>query len=147
MPLNWQAQTCRLTTCDRIRLLATVTGFSSNAASAHSHWLSENGGIPKWHQQFTGKLLSEPQSDSVGLTVQVALCARFDRSELNVETIRYFHDDAAIVDLFDEEVVQTVPLGCWLKSVFFWCRRTGHGLDYGRISSGETSASPIVRIP
>jgi hypothetical protein len=94
---------------DRIRLLATITGFSSNAASAHSQWFSENRGIPKWHQRSTGKLLSEPQSDSDELTVQVALCARFDRSELNVETIRYFHDDDAIVDPFDEEVVQNVP--------------------------------------
>jgi len=56
-------------------------------------------------QPSTGKLLSEPQSDSDELTVQVALCARFDRSELNVETIRYFDDDDAIVDPFDEEVV------------------------------------------
>jgi predicted ATP-dependent endonuclease of OLD family len=94
---------------DRIRLLATITGFSSNAASAHSQWFFENRGIPKWHQRSTGKLLSEPQSDSDELTVQVALCARFDRSELNVETIRYFHDDDAIVDPFDEEVVQNVP--------------------------------------
>jgi putative ATP-dependent endonuclease of the OLD family len=75
----------------------------------HSQWFSENRGIPKWYQRSTGKLFSEPQSDSDELTVQVALCARFDRSELNVETIRYFHDDDAIVDPFDEEVVQNVP--------------------------------------
>ena len=35
--------------------------------------------------------------------------ARFDRSELYEETIRYFHDDDAISDPFDEEVVQSVP--------------------------------------
>lgn len=114
---------------DRIRLLATITGFSSNAPSAHSQWFSENRGIPKWHQRSTGKLLSEPQSDSDELTVQVALCARFDRGELNVETIRYFHDDDAIVDPFDEEVVQTVPPRLLAEIGFSWCRRTGHGTN------------------
>lgn len=94
---------------DRIRLIATITGFSSNLASEHSQWFSERRGIPKWRQQSTGKLLAEPQSMDDELTVQVGLCARFDRGDLNVETIRYFHDDDAIVDPFDEEVVQIIP--------------------------------------
>jgi putative ATP-dependent endonuclease of the OLD family len=94
---------------DRIRLVATITGFSSNLASAHGQWFSERRGIPKWRQKSTGKLLAEPQLVDDELTVQVGLCARFDRGELNVETIRYFHDDDAIVDPFDEEVVQIVP--------------------------------------
>src|SRR3984957_18376126 len=94
---------------DRIRLIATITGFNPNLASAHSQWFSERRGIPKWRQQSTGKLLAEPHSTDDELTVQVGLCARFDRGDLNVETIRYFHDDDAIVDPFDEEVLQIVP--------------------------------------
>ncbi|MGH9446645.1 MAG: ATP-dependent nuclease [Terriglobia bacterium] len=47
---------------DRIRLVATTTGFSSNIASAHSQWFSESRGVPKWFRRSTGKLLSEPQS-------------------------------------------------------------------------------------
>jgi len=94
---------------DRICLIASITGFVPNQASAHSQWFSERRGIPKWHQRSTGKLLAQPQSSDDELTIQVGLCARFDRGDLNVETIRYFHDDDAVVDPFDEDVVQTVP--------------------------------------
>jgi predicted ATPase len=94
---------------DRIRLIATMTGFSSNIAAEHSQWFSERRGVPKWLTASTGKLLPEPQSPNDALCVQIGFCARFDRTELNVETIRYFHDDDAISDPFDEEVVQTVP--------------------------------------
>jgi putative ATP-dependent endonuclease of OLD family len=94
---------------DRIRLIATITGFSSNTAADHSQWFSERRGVPKWLDASSGKLLSEPQSSNDALCVQLGFCARFDRSELYVETIRYFHDDDAISDPFDEEVVQSVP--------------------------------------
>jgi energy-coupling factor transporter ATP-binding protein EcfA2 len=104
---------------DRIRLIATITGFGSNLASAHSQWFSERRGIPKWRQESTGKLLAEPQSSEDELTVQVGLSARFDRGELNVETIRYFHDDDAVVDPFDEEVVQIVPARLLSEVGFF----------------------------
>jgi predicted ATP-dependent endonuclease of OLD family len=94
---------------DRIRLTATITGFSSNTAADHSQWFSERRGVPKWLNASSGELLPEPQSANDALCVQLGFCARFDRSELYVETIRYFHDDDSISDPFDEEVVQTVP--------------------------------------
>jgi putative ATP-dependent endonuclease of OLD family len=93
---------------DRIRLIATITGFSSNTAVDHSQWFSERRGVPKW-LDASGKLLPEPQSANDALCVQLGFCARFDRGELYVETIRYFHDDDAISDPFDEEVIQSVP--------------------------------------
>src|SRR5208337_2765179 len=94
---------------DRIRLIAPITGFSSNIAADHSQWFSERRGVPKWLDASSGKLLPEPQSANDALCVQLGFCARFDRSELYVETIRYFHDDDEVSDPFDEEVVQTVP--------------------------------------
>src|SRR5258708_5766337 len=94
---------------DRIRLIATIAGFSSNVAADHSQWFSERRGVPKWLQTSSGKLLAEPQSTTDALCVQLGFCARFDRSELCVETARYFHDDDAMSDPFDEEVVQSVP--------------------------------------
>lgn len=94
---------------DRIRLIATITGFSSNIAADHSQWFSERRGVPKWLSASTGELLPEAQSPNDALCVQLGFCARFDRSELFVETIRYFHDDDTISDPFDEEVVQSVP--------------------------------------
>jgi len=94
---------------DRIRIIATLTGFTSNIAADHGEWFSERRGVPKWLQTQSGKLLPEPQSVTDLLSVQLGFCARFDKSELIVETIRYFHDDDAMVDPFDEDVVQTVP--------------------------------------
>jgi putative ATP-dependent endonuclease of the OLD family len=139
---------------DRIRLIATVTGFGSNIASAHSQWFSERRGIPKWLQRSTGKLLAEPQSDDDELTVQVGLCSRFDRSELNVETIRYFHDDDAVVDPFDEEVVQTVPPRLLAEIGFFlvpahrtWDKLVSFNSEFFRRildSSGSLEATEIL---
>jgi putative ATP-dependent endonuclease of OLD family len=94
---------------DRIRLIATITGFSSNVAADHGQWMSDRRGVPKWLQTTTGKLLPEAQSEDDPLCFQIAFCARFDRGDLSVETIRYFHDDDSIIDPFDEEVVQSVP--------------------------------------
>jgi putative ATP-dependent endonuclease of OLD family len=94
---------------DRIRLVATVTGFKPNNASAHSQWFSAHRGVEKWRDQSSGKLMPEQQSATDEICVQVAFCARFDRSDLEVETVRYFHDDDAIRDPFDEDVVQTLP--------------------------------------
>src|SRR6185437_13828909 len=93
---------------DRIRFVATITGFGSNSATDHAQWFSERRGVPKW-LSATGTLLSEPQTEDDALTVQLGFAARFDRSELYVETIRYFHDDDSVMDPFDEEAIQTLP--------------------------------------
>lgn len=37
------------------------------------------------------------------LACQIAFAARFDRPSLEVETLRYFHDDDAVGDVFAEE--------------------------------------------
>ena len=94
---------------DRIRLVATVTGFKPNSPSAHTQWFSAHRGIEKWRNHASGALMPEQQSTADELCVQIAFCARFDRSDLEVETVRYFHDDDSIRDPFDEDVVQPVP--------------------------------------
>jgi putative ATP-dependent endonuclease of OLD family len=104
---------------DRIRLIATITGFSSNIPIDHGQWFSERRGVPKWLHTPSGKLLPQPESENDALTLEIAFCARFDRSELNVETVRYFHDDDSIVDPFDEDVVQAVPLRLLTEIGFF----------------------------
>jgi predicted ATPase len=103
---------------DRIRLIATITGFSSNEATDHSQWFSERCGVPKWLAP-DGALLPEPKTEEDALAIQIGFCARFDRDELYVETIRYFHDDDTIVDPFDEDVVQKVQLRLLTEIGFF----------------------------
>jgi energy-coupling factor transporter ATP-binding protein EcfA2 len=92
---------------DRLRLIATITGFSSNVPSDHGKWFSERRGVPKW-QDKSGKLLAEPKMDDDALCLQIGFCARFDRSDLGVEAVRYYHDDDSVVDPFDDDVIQHV---------------------------------------
>jgi putative ATP-dependent endonuclease of the OLD family len=60
--------------------------------------------VPKW-LDANGKVLAEPKAEGDALCVQIAFCARFDRADLSVETVRYFHDDDSVVDAFDDEVM------------------------------------------
>jgi predicted ATPase len=138
---------------DRIRFVATITGFSSNSAADHSQWFSERRGVPKW-LSATGALLPEPQTNDDGLAVQLGFAARFDRSELYVETIRYFHDDDSVVDPFDEDVVQTVPPRLVTEIGFFlvpayrtWDRLVSFNSDFFKKileSSGALEAGEVI---
>jgi putative ATP-dependent endonuclease of OLD family len=139
---------------DRIRLTATITGFSSNTPADHSQWFSERRGVPKWLNVSAGKLVPEAESTNDALCVQLGFCARFDRSELYVETVRYFHDDDAISDPFDEEVVQTVPARLLPELGFFlvpahrtWDRLVSFNSElFRRIleSSGSLEAAEVL---
>jgi putative ATP-dependent endonuclease of the OLD family len=138
---------------DRIRFIATLTGFSSNAIAVHSQWFSERRGVPKW-LSAAGTLAAEPVTETDNLAVQVAFSARFDRSELYVETVRYFHDDDAVMDPFDEEVVQTVPSRLMPEIGFFlipayrtWDRLVSFNSEFfKRIleSSGALEAAEVI---
>jgi hypothetical protein len=66
-----------------------------------------------------GKLIAEAKSDDDSLCLQIGFCARFDRSELSVETVRYFHDDDAVIDPFDEDIVQPVSARSLTEFGFF----------------------------
>lgn len=138
---------------DRIRFVATITGFSSNVAADHSQWFSERRGVPKW-LAASGKLLPEPDSKDDALAIQLGFAARFDRSELYVETIRYFHDDDAVVDPFDEDVVQTLPpklvseIGFFLVPAYrTWDRLVSFNSDFFKKileSSGALEAAEVL---
>jgi energy-coupling factor transporter ATP-binding protein EcfA2 len=138
---------------DRIRFVATVTGFSSNVAADHSQWFSERRGVPKW-LTASGKLLPEPETKDDALAIQLGFSARFDRSELYVETIRYFHDDDAVVDPFDEDVVQTLPPKLVTEIGFFlvpayrtWDRLVSFNSDFFKKileSSGALESAEVI---
>ena len=103
---------------DRIRLIATISGFSSNVAADHGQWFSVRRGVPKWFNK-NGKVLAEQKADDDALCLQIGFCARFDRSELSVETVRYFHDDDSVVDPFVDDVVQPVSARTLTEFGFF----------------------------
>lgn len=90
---------------DRIRIIATITGFEPNDASAHRDWFRDGRAVEKWYDAETGDLHADKTADRQSLAMQVGFSARFDRESLEVETVRYFHDDDAKTDPFDEEGV------------------------------------------
>lgn len=93
----------------RIRIIATLGGFSGNDPERHDAWFREGRAVSKWRNGATGEVSPEPKRDAQELCAQIGFAARFDCEELIVEQIRYFHDDDAVTDPFQEGVVQQVP--------------------------------------
>lgn len=93
---------------DRIRILATITGFAPEDFTAHPDWFRDGRGVPKWFDPQTGDVVPEQTRDDQILACQIAFVARFDRESLEVETARYFHDDGDM-DVFAGESFVPVP--------------------------------------
>lgn len=87
----------------RIRIIATVIGFEPNEPQAHRDWFKDGRAVEKWFDEQTGEVHPEKTADHQRLAMQVGFSARFDRDSLEVETIRYFHDDDAKTDPFEED--------------------------------------------
>lgn len=95
---------------DRIRLIATIVGFSPNDFTHHSDWFGVHRGVPKWYDAATGELHEKPDDPNWLVACQVAYCARFDRQLLEVSSLRYFHHDDEAPDAFaDESSISTFP--------------------------------------
>ena len=84
----------------RIRIVATLGGFSGNDPDQHDEWFREGCAVPKWWNSETGEVEPEPGQQSKVLCAQVAFAARFELEELVVESLRYFHDDDSVEDPF-----------------------------------------------
>jgi len=96
---------------NRIKIVATVSGFAPNEPDYHHDWFRAGRGVEKWLDALTGDL--EPQRTELAnqLACQIAFCARFDRTTLETETIRYFYDDAVTDDPFaDDSPVVALPV-------------------------------------
>ncbi len=79
---------------ERIKIVATVTGFAANEPARHPNWFRMGRGVPKWLNTTTGRVHPTKQQETDLLACQIAFCARFDKTSLEVETIRHFLDDA-----------------------------------------------------
>jgi hypothetical protein len=97
------------TEATRIRLIATVGGFSSNVPDDHHDWFRDGRGVPKWWNSRTRKAEPQQSADADTLCVQIGYAARFDHDDLTVDQRRYFHDDDEIEDPFDEDAVNAFP--------------------------------------
>ncbi len=95
---------------DRIRLIATITGFRNDDPAEHVDWFRDDRGVPKWLDPSTGRVNARRENPAWRLACQIAFAARFDRPSLEVETARYFHDDDDVLDIFDDETWTAIPL-------------------------------------
>lgn len=104
---------------DRIRLIATVVGFEGDEPADHPSWFRDDRAVVKWWNPHTHTVHPARTQADWRLACQIAFSARFDRPSLEVETMRYFHDDDAVVDPFVDEVVTPVP-GSLIRDLGFF---------------------------
>lgn len=130
---------------DRIRLTATIVGFKGNDASKHTDWFGPDRAVPKWVHEESGELLPEPNSGKSILACQVAFAARFDRTSLEVDTIRFFVDDGD-ADVFEDDSYPAIPSRLLREVGFFvvpasrtWDRVISFGSELFRrvVTSGD----------
>jgi putative ATP-dependent endonuclease of OLD family len=92
----------------RIKIVVTVTGFDSDDVDENDEWFRAGRAVPKWLDPDG----QEHAAAGPGRTLcaNVGYCARFDRDELEVVSLRYFHDDDDAIDPFvDEAGIVPVP--------------------------------------
>jgi putative ATP-dependent endonuclease of OLD family len=104
---------------DRIRIVATITGFEPDTASEHRDWFMDGRAVEKWYDANTGMLHAEKTAAHESLALQIGFCARFDHETLEVETIRYFHDSDAKGDPFDDDPAPSIPRSLIQELGFF----------------------------
>ncbi|MGE5526551.1 MAG: ATP-dependent nuclease [Rhodospirillaceae bacterium] len=93
---------------DRIKIVATITGFQPEDFRAHPDWFDDRRGVPCWFDAETGEVLPEKTHDRQRLACEIIFAARFDRETLEAETVRYF-GDGGDVDAFADESYVSVP--------------------------------------
>ena len=104
---------------DRIKLVSTLTGFRNDDPAEHPDWFRDDRGVPKWWNPATGAVSPVRDTEQCRLACQIGFSAFFDRTSLEVETARYFYDDDAIGDVFDDETAVAVP-GRLIREVGFF---------------------------
>jgi putative ATP-dependent endonuclease of the OLD family len=77
----------------RFTIMCTITDFSSDDPSQHPDWFAvESAAQPVWWNESESKVTFElDQPTGAQLAAQVALCARYDEEDCEIETKRYFY--------------------------------------------------------
>ena len=84
----------------RIRLRATISGFSSNDPRQHPQWFNDRAASsPVWWDD-SKQTVEHGEGAGRTLAMQIGFAARFDEDDLEVETLRYFVDGEG--DAFEE---------------------------------------------
>jgi len=96
---------------DRIKIVATVSGFLHNDPEQNHDWFRVGRASEKWFDPVSGNLSPAPTEAATELACQIAFCARFDHHTLEPESIRYFYDDEQAADPFaDDAAITLIPV-------------------------------------
>lgn len=138
---------------DRIRLTATVIGFHDDDPATHPEWFRDDRGVVKWWNAANGAIHPARTDPAWRLACQIAFAARFHRPSLEVETLRYFHDDDSVGDVFDDEMATPLPARLIRELGFFfvpaartWDRTVSFGSELFRrvVAAGDGQPSESV---
>lgn len=104
---------------DRILIVGLLTDFGTNDESREREWFNNiNGGIPRWYNEETGEILTVQNSEqTLKLSIEIGFAARFNKEDLEFETLRYFA--SGITDPFEEDDLKTLNRGLTRKIGFF----------------------------
>lgn len=139
---------------DRIRIIATISGFDSNEPSRHTDWFRSGRAVPKWLNPADDTLSPAKQTEEDLLACQIAFCARFDHSSLEVESVRYFLDDIGQSDPFvEDESVTQIPTSLIKELGFFlvpasrtWDRMISFGSELFRRAVTYVGGKPAEAV-
>ncbi len=104
---------------DRLRIIATIAGFPGDDPAQADHWFRDGRAVERWWDSTSGQALAVATRAGLPLCAQIAFAARFDRETLEVETLRYFHDDDTVLDPFVDEAVTQFPTSLLTELGFF----------------------------
>lgn len=138
----------------RIKIVATISGFSANDPAQHPEWFRQGRGVEKWFDPANGELYPTPSEHAGQLACQVAFCARFDRATLEIDTVRYFYDHSYDDDPFlDDSPVVLLPVSLIRELGLFlvpanrtWDRMMSFGSDLFRKTVAYVGGNPAEAV-
>src|SRR6185503_15531646 len=131
---------------DRIKIIATIVGFTTTDQDRLPDWFGAKRGVPKWYNPETNNDTSTRADPPYILACEIAFQARFDYETLEVETCRYFFDDVSLDDVFLDDIVTPISTLLLREIGFFlipanrsWDRMMSFGSELFRrvINSGS----------
>ena len=139
---------------DRIKIVATISGFATNDPARHPEWFRAGRAVPKWLNSTNGTLSAAKQTEDDFLVCQIAFCARFDHASLEVESIRYFLDDVEQGDPFaDDTSITQIPIALIKELGFFlvpasrtWDRMISFGSELFRRAVTYVGGKPAEAV-